>query len=375
MSGIEGLEMTGTKTPNLAITGMGTVLPCGTGLQAAKDSLVAQSHSFRELQFEFSGKDGPYRGAACVGFSSAGIIPPMTSRRLDKCAKFAWVAATQALLQAKIDAGSLGAMETPMAIAVGTITGGSEAAECFMRPYLQHGPVAASPMYFPNSVAVSTSGHLAVAFGIKGASTTQLGQESSFISALEQADRWLALGIAQAVMVVGADSLSSFVVELMYRSRLSSRGDQLPKAFGDTGLLPGEGAQVFILEPAQRAESRGAEILAEITHISVASPKDNTIEQRAEALVRAVNRACQGPPHSWIGGSNGHRIIDRVESKLAESRKDLPRGVFPKTLWGELCGGGGQLLAAAMLVGAEDTLVTSPASMGIQGAIRLRKPS
>jgi 3-oxoacyl-[acyl-carrier-protein] synthase II len=367
--------MMGTKTPNLAITGMGVVLPCGTGIQVAKDALVAQSHSFAELPPELGQKNGMYCGATCTDFSDEGIIPPMTSRRLDRCARFAWLAASQALSQAMFDSTSLSTMEIPMAIAVGTITGGGEAAEGFMMPYLQYGRSAASPIYYQNSVAVSTSGHLAIAFGIKGASTTQLGRESSFISAIEQADRWLALGMAQAVMVVGADALHPLVVELMYRSRLSCRKGKLPKAFGGTGLLPGEGSQVFILEPAQCAKLRGAETLAEITHISVASPKDNTAEHRAEALARAANCACPGQPQSWVGGSNGHRVLDCVESMLAESRKDLPNGVFPKTLWGELCGGGGQLLTAAMLDGAEDTLVTSPASMGLQGAIKLRKHS
>jgi 3-oxoacyl-[acyl-carrier-protein] synthase II len=365
--------MMGTKTLNLAITGMGTVLPCGIGPQAAKDALIAQSHSFIDLPPELGQGESVYRGAACIGFSSAGIIPPMTSRRLDRCARFAWVAASQALSQAKFDAAALGAMEIPMAIAVGTITGGSEAAEQFMRPYLQHGPVAASPMHFTNSVAVSISGYLAAAFGIRGASTTQLGRESSFVSAVEQADRWLALGIARTVMVVGSDALFPLAVELMYRSCLSCRKGLLPKAFGSTGLLPGEGSQVFILEPAQCAQMRGAQILAEITHISVVSPKDDTAEHRAQALICAANRACPSPPQSWIGGSNGHKKLDCLESMLAKTRNDLPKGVFPKTLWGELCGAGGQLLAAAMLDGAKDTLITSPASMGIQGALRLEK--
>ena len=80
-------------------------------------------------------------------------------------------------------------------MAVGTLTGGSEASEAFMRPYLQRGPEGASPLIFPNSVANAASGHLALAFGLKGPSATFVDRENAAFAALEQAARWLRAGI------------------------------------------------------------------------------------------------------------------------------------------------------------------------------------
>ena len=148
-------------------------------------------------------------------------------------------------------------------MAVGTCTAGSEASETFMRPYFAKGPEGASPMVFPNCVANAPSGHVALAFGIKGPSTTLLDRENAFFAALEQARWWLGAGMIDAVLVVGVDGLFPLLVELLQRSRLAARhGDPEPHAA--TGLLPGEGAQAFVIERAADAKTRGARPRAHI---------------------------------------------------------------------------------------------------------------
>ncbi|HEX7552789.1 MAG TPA: beta-ketoacyl synthase N-terminal-like domain-containing protein, partial [Geothrix sp.] len=150
---------------DLVITGLGLVLPCGDGIEAARASLASGAPCFTDLPESL----GQGRGAVCTAYNPVGIIPPMQLRRLDRASRFAWVAAHQAFL----DAGLEPRADTRMggdriAVAVGTMTGGSEAAEAFMRPYLLRGPEGASPLVFPNSVANAASGHLALAFGLKG---------------------------------------------------------------------------------------------------------------------------------------------------------------------------------------------------------------
>ena len=52
---------------------------------------------------------------------------------------------------------------------------------------------------------------------------------------------------------------------------------------------------------------------------------------------------------------------------------DGPNLGTPKLLWGEFCGSGGQLLAAALLDASRRTLITAPASSGSQVAMRVEK--
>lgn len=346
---------------DVVVTGLGTVLPCGDGLDAARASLASGAACFAELPPGL----GTGRGAACSAFNPAGHIPPMQLRRLDRCSRFAWVAAAQAFADAGLDPRS-GAGER-VAIAAGTMTGGSEATEAFLRPYYDRGPAGASPMIFPNCVANAAAGHLALAFGLKGPSTTQLDREGSGFAALDQAARWLRTGFCDVALVVGLDGLFPMLGTVCGAAGLLARhGD--PEAHAGRGFLSGEGAVALVLERDEDAAARGARVrarLGALAHRAALHPSG-----RAAALAEAVAEACPGAPQRWIGGANGHPQLDRLEAALRETRGDWPAPLHPKLLWGEFCGSGAQLLAAGLLESADAVLVSGPSSFGGQWALR-----
>lgn len=350
---------------DLAVTGLGLVLPCGDGIEAARDSLRSGRPCFTELPEAL----GRGRGAACTAFNPAGIIPPMQLRRLDRPSRFAWVAAHQAFRDAGLDPKAEGVGER-IAVAVGTLTGGSEASEAFMRPYLQRGPEGASPMVFPNCVANAASGHLALAFGLKGPSATFVDRENATFAALEQAARWIRSGLADMALVLGTDGLFPLLLDTCVGARLLARhGD--PEVGAGRGFLPGEGAQAFLLESAERAAARGVRPRARLRALASRSAPRPMDEARAEALSAAVAPLNELPVDRHIGGGNGLARLDALESRLAARHPEWPRPVHPKQLWGEFGGSGGQLLAAALLEPAARALVTAPASSGSQFAALL----
>jgi 3-oxoacyl-[acyl-carrier-protein] synthase II len=340
----------------VVVTGLGLVLPGAATVDAAKALLEAGTPQFRELSEAL----GLGRGA--VAELPAGVIPPMQARRLDRPSRFAWAAAQACFQDADLDPGAFGGER--IAVAVGTLSGGNEASEAFMRPYLAKGPEGASPLLFPNCVANAASGHVAVAFGLKGPSTTQLERETGAFAALDQAARWLRLGACDAALVIGADGLHPLLLEVAERSRLLARhGNPIPH--GATGFLPGEGAQAFLLERESEARARGARVRARLGTLASRASEDRLVGLRF-----AVAEVLDDRPGRWIAGANGHRALDRVEAGLGAAF-GLPSPAHPKALWGELCGAGGQLLAAALLAPSDRTLVTAPSTFGPQFALRL----
>ena len=354
---------------DLVITGLGLVLPCGDGIEAARASLYSGKPWFADLPESL----GQGRGAACTLFNPAGIIPPMQLRRLDRPSRFAWVAAHQAFQDAGLNPKTDG-MGERIAVAVGTLTGGSEASEAFMRPYLVRGPEGASPLVFPNCVANAASGHLALAFGLKGPSATFVDRENAAFGALEQAARWLQAGLAEVALVLGTDGLFPLLLDICRGARMLDR-HQDPEFGSGRGFLPGEGAQAFLLETRERAEARGAKPRATLRALACRSSAGTSNIERSAALLGAV--AALGPldlAHR-IGGGNGLARLDAMESRLAATHPGWPAALHPKLLWGEFGGSSAQLLAAALLAPSTRVLVTAPASSGAQFAALLEDVS
>lgn len=348
-------------SPEIVITGLGLVLPCGDGVRAVQGAWEAHSPCFDAVPESL--------GGVCSAFSSAGIIPAMVNRRLDRPTRFAWVAAREAFHDAGLNPQHMGER---LAVATGTMTGGGEAVEAFLGPYLAQGPGGASPMVFPNSVAASINGHLATAFQFHGPGFTQLGPENATLVALDQALHWLRLGMADAVLVVGTDGLFPMLSGLLQGTR-ATRRKGLPEIGSHRGFLPGEGAQAFLLETRHRAVARGAPIRAAIEAFASCAPLANDAPSRARALEEAALSLSPRPFDGWIAGASGHPSLDAIESPLRIGSQAWPAPKYPKLLWGEFGGSGGQLLAAALLDGSRRTLITAPASGGSQVAMLIEK--
>jgi 3-oxoacyl-[acyl-carrier-protein] synthase II len=147
-------------------------------------------------------------------------------------------------------------------IVMGTAYGSSSHVDEFFMSLLREGPRGAQPFLFPETVPNAPASHIAMVHRITGPNTTFCQNEVSAENALAYARDLLALDVADAVLVGGADELSWVqfacydAVKALQKIRASGSDPVIPRP--GYGLVLGEGAAVLVLERPEKAAARGA---------------------------------------------------------------------------------------------------------------------
>jgi 3-oxoacyl-(acyl-carrier-protein) synthase len=233
-------------------------------------------------------------------------------------------------------------------VSFGTALGALDLTVEFMTQYIAGGLAAASPATFPYTVLNTPAALIAMELGLRGPNVTVNHRDLSATEAIASACDLLLCGRADAVLAGGADELSESLLHA-YRSLSVLAGDaggaaasaaadrgSLPRpAAGPydrrrSGLCPGEGAALFLLERAEAAEQRGAHILARIAGYGRGGEARARLgwhgprgAKRAEhpggtaAVQSALAQAglALTALHSVAGGGNG-TALDRLETDI-----------------------------------------------------------
>lgn len=110
----------------------------------------------------------------------------------------------------------------------------------------------ASPILFPETVFNSPLSHVVSTLGIAGPVHTQIGDKSCWATALRTAECWLRLGMADHVVVVGAEEFDPLAFQA-FRAAGLLRGGR---------LIPSEGAGAILMSASP---GRSPVLLSEIT--------------------------------------------------------------------------------------------------------------
>jgi 3-oxoacyl-[acyl-carrier-protein] synthase II len=180
----------------------------------------------------------------------------------------------------------------------------------FDRRALTAGPIYAKPMDFANSVINAAAGQTAIWHDLRGVNTTLSGGTTAGLQALGYAADLVAGGRAEAVLAGGADELCfESLYGFAHAGWLAGTGGApgengaragnaappraVPLDRRRNGFLPGEGAGLLMLEPAERAAERGVPVLGEVRgHGAAFDPsRGRDAASGAEAVARAVREA------------------------------------------------------------------------------------
>jgi 3-oxoacyl-[acyl-carrier-protein] synthase II len=270
----------------VVITGLGAVTPLGVGAAALYERWVA-------------GECGILDGAgACTDFEPSELLSVKESRRLDRFAQLALVAAGEAIADAGWDGGRAGGLPyDPMRVGaiVSTGIGGVQTIEQQHDVLRDRGAERMSPHGIPAQMPNAAAAAVSMKYGLKGQVFSVVSACSSGAHAIGCALRMIQYGDADAVVVGGAEAtLTSFGFgSFNAMQALSPTGISRPFDARRDGFVMGEGAGVLVLEEAEGAAARGATVLGEVAGYGSTSDAYHITapEPSGEAATRAIELA------------------------------------------------------------------------------------
>ncbi len=369
----------------VVVTGMGAVCAAGTTVAALWDAVI-RGKSMAQWA------DLPGLSDPCAGFPAAAVdwsAHPWSrmARRLDPGSQLALHAAHQAADQAGVLE-----MRATSPERVGVILGSSrgsmvkwEEAHELLRDCRRMKPTLAA-----TTTLGAGAGALAQVLGSRGPTWSVSTACASGAFAIASGAEQIALGHADIMVVGGADcALHPTIHAGLQAAGVLARGCGSPSEWcrpfctDRTGLVPGDGAGMLVLESLSSAERRGAVPLAVLAGWNCGIAPDGLagMEAEGQGLQRAMRAAMElaGVSPHQIDYINAHGT-GTVANDAAEAA--ALRGVFgshqppcssSKSLTGH-CLGGTPALEAILCVHALLEGKTPPAfpALGLDPALRLR---
>ncbi|HIG24627.1 MAG TPA: beta-ketoacyl-ACP synthase II [Acidimicrobiia bacterium] len=335
----------------VAVTGLGVIASCGTGVDAFWDGLCGPAPEGERRIEDFD--PAPY------------FANPKDIRRSDRSTQLALATAQMALEQA----GDLTAEAARKGVIVATGIGGIATLEAQIKVLLEKGERRVSPFLVPMMMANAATAAVSMRHGFCGPAENVCTACAAGTHAIANAARLIAGGRCDVVLAGGTEAAftPTAVAGFTNMTAISSSGISRPFDAERDGFMMGEGAGMLVLEDWDTAQERGATILAEILggastadahHITAPSPGGvGAISCMQLALEEAGLTADQ------IGHVNAHGtstpLNDMAEAAaMAQVFGDgNPLVTSTKGITGHALGAAGAIEAVAVVLAMQKALI------------------
>jgi 3-oxoacyl-[acyl-carrier-protein] synthase II len=299
------------------ITGIGAISPGGIGVDGLWEAATA-------------GRVLP-EGDVAMSPDITGLLTVKESRRLDKFARFALLAAREAVADAALDFDSLDSERCGAVI--GTGIGGFETIDDGWRILTEKGPrmvpATTVPMLMPNAALAAVTKD----FGLHGPGHCVVTACASGSHSVGEAKRMIEYGHADLVVAGSAETANRPLAVSAFRAMgaMTAKGVSRPFDSERDGFVMGEGAGMLILESEEHAARRGARVLAELVGYGASNDAFHLVQPDPEgrgaisAMRKAIAEAGLEP--SEIDYINAHGT--------STPYNDLSETKAIKQVWGD----------------------------------------
>jgi len=351
----------------VVVTGIGTINPLANNVEDSWSNLISGKSGIDNIT-SFDTTNLPVKFAGEVkDFDANDYMGKQHARKLDRSAHLSIFAAEQALLDAGLDTESR--LGDEVGIVLGTGIGGIGATEDAVRIYDTRGPSRINPLAITQLMPNSSTGQVAIRFGIEGPSLTITTACAASANSVGEAKNLIERGVVNTVVAGGTESgTTPMTIGAFAQIRALSTNNESPKEAcrpfdkNRDGFVMAEGSTILVLENEETAKKRGAKIYGYVDgygsttdayHITAPS-------EGGEGAVRAMKKALEdaGVNKEEINYINAHGtstpINDKnetmaIKSVFGEIAKSTTIS-STKSMTGHLLGGAGAFEAMVSLL-------------------------
>jgi 3-oxoacyl-[acyl-carrier-protein] synthase II len=249
----------------VVVSGLGTINPLGNNVSDSWENLINGKSGIDNIT-SFDTDDLPVTFAGEVkNFDANEYMGKQHARKLDRSGHLSIYAAEQALLDAGFNPEKR--MGSNCGIVFGTGIGGIGATEDAVRVYDERGASRINPLAITQLMPNSSTGQVAIKFGIEGPSLTITTACAASANAVGEAKNMIQNGIVDMVVVGGTESgTTPMTIGAFAQIRALSTNNENPKEAckpfdkDRDGFVMGEGSTVLIMESEESALKRGVDI-------------------------------------------------------------------------------------------------------------------
>jgi len=353
----------------VVVTGLGVVCPLGNDVETMWSQSIAGVSATGRLSVVDALEDPDVYPCQVSGevhdFDPTEYLDRKTARRMARFSQFAIAASSQAIAHSGLD------LEREDRARVGTIVGngggGLPNTDQEMRTVLKRGGMKVDPLFIAKMLPNMAAGNITIQFGIHGYTNTSTTACAAGTQGIGDAAEVIRRGAADVMIAGGSEAGISEIGLAGFASMraLSTMHNDNPQASSRpfdrdrSGLVPGEGGGMLILESLDHALARGATPLAEIAGYGVSADATYLVAppEDGSGAARAMRTALEdaGLPPEAVDVVSAHATATQVgdiaethalHSVFGKHAYDVPVTAM-KSQIGHLLGGAGGVEAVA----------------------------
>ncbi|MFZ3354639.1 MAG: beta-ketoacyl-[acyl-carrier-protein] synthase family protein [Xanthobacteraceae bacterium] len=280
-----------TVVSRVVITGLGAITPLGHTAPAYWNNLKAGVSGLGPVTLTPANEELTQKVVAEVkGFDPLQHFAERQLSTLDRVSQLAVVAAREAIAQSGLVFDMSLSVRT--AAIIGTGVGGQTTHDdSFRRVYVEK-RTRVFPLTIPKLMVNAPASQVSMACGLRGPAFAVASACASATHAIGIAFHMVRAGQVECAVTGGAEACITFGTLRGWEAmRVMSPDVCRPFSKDRMGLILGEGAAMMVLEPLERAQARGAQILGEIAGFGMSADAADLTAPDQGGMVRAMRDA------------------------------------------------------------------------------------